>query len=90
MARATTRGGRDSILSVFTVESNSNYNQNLGLTNNAKFMFYASRPSVETSKTFNNYCKRKEADSPILGCYASQRIHIYDITDSRLMGFRRL
>lgn len=63
---------------------------NLGLTSNAKFMFFASRPSVETSKTFNTFCKRQEADSPILGCYASQRIHIYDITDPRLDGIQEV
>mgnify|MGYP000868664984 CR=1 FL=1 len=62
----------------------------LGLTESSKFMFYASNPSVETSKTFNIYCKRQEANSPILGCYANMRIHIYGITDERLNGIQEV
>lgn len=59
-----------------------------GLTNDARFTFYATRPSVETSSTFNQHCQRKEADSPILGCYASDRIYIFNVTDERLKGIK--
>lgn len=59
-----------------------------GLTNDARFTFYATRPSVETSQTFNDHCQRKEADSPILGCYASDRIYIFDVSDERLKGIK--
>jgi uncharacterized protein YoxC len=59
-----------------------------GLTNQARFTFYATRPSVESSEAFNRDCQRKEADSPILGCYASDRIFIFNITDERLNGIK--
>jgi hypothetical protein len=57
-----------------------------GLTDDAIFTFYATRPAVEASAAFNQHCERREADSPILGCYASNRIFIYDISDERLNG----
>lgn len=56
------------------------------LTEDAKFMFYASRPAVQPSETFNDSCQRKEANSPILGCYSAHRIYIFDVTDERLDG----
>jgi hypothetical protein len=57
-----------------------------GLTDDAIFTFYATRPAIESSASFNNHCERREADSPILGCYAANRIYIFDITDDRLDG----
>lgn len=59
-----------------------------GLTNDALFTFYATRPSVESSQAFNQHCQRKEADSPILGCYSANRIYIFDVTDDRLEGVK--
>lgn len=56
------------------------------LTNEAKFIFYASHPAVEASNDFNKHCERKEADSPILGCYSAGRTYIFDVTDERLDG----
>lgn len=58
------------------------------LTDNAKFTFYATRPAVESSDAFNRHCERKEANSPILGCYVANRIYIFDVTDSRLEGIK--
>lgn len=57
-----------------------------GLTDDAIFTFYATRPALESSAAFNQHCERREADSPILGCYAANRIYIYDISDERLNG----
>jgi len=57
-----------------------------GLTDDARFTFYATRPSVESRDDFNQHCQRKEADSPILGCYVLSRIYIYNVTDERLSG----
>ncbi len=59
-----------------------------GLTDNAKFTFYATRPAVESSQLFNQHCERKEANSPILGCYVASRIYIFDVTDERLEGIK--
>lgn len=59
-----------------------------GLTEDAIFTFYATRPAVESSESFNQHCQRREADSPILGCYAGNRIYIFDISDARLNGIK--
>lgn len=59
-----------------------------GLTDDAMFTFYATRPSIESSDIFNQHCERREPDSPILGCYAANRIYIFDISDERLKGIK--
>ncbi len=59
-----------------------------GLTDDAIFTFYATRPAVESSQAFNQHCQRREADSPILGCYSANRIYIFDVTDERLDGIK--
>lgn len=58
------------------------------LTDDAIFTFYASHPAVESSASFNEHCQRREADSPILGCYVNNRIYIFDVTDERLKGIK--
>lgn len=62
--------------------------EDAGLTDDAVFTFYATRPVIESSATFNQHCERREADSPILGCYSANRIYIFDITDERLAGIK--
>jgi hypothetical protein len=64
--------------------------QTAGFTNDALFTFYATHPAVQSGNQFNQYCVRQEADSPILGCYASNRIYIFDITDQRLKGIKEV
>lgn len=59
-----------------------------GMTDDAVFTFYATRPAVESSDAFNQHCQRQEADSPILGCYSQNRIYIFDVTDERLTGIK--
>ncbi len=59
-----------------------------GLTDSAKFTFYAVHPVIESSKPFNRHCQRREANSPILGCYAAGKIYIFDVTDERLDGLK--
>lgn len=58
------------------------------LTDSAKFTFYATHPAIESSDAFNQHCERREANSPILGCYAANRIYIFDVTDERLKGIK--
>jgi hypothetical protein len=62
--------------------------EDAGFTDDAVFTFYATRPVIESSSTFNQHCERREADSPILGCYSANRIYIFDITDDRLEGIK--
>lgn len=58
------------------------------MTDHGRYMFYVSRPQVDTSDDFNKNCQRREADSPILGCYTAGRIYIYNVTDDRLQGIK--
>lgn len=62
----------------------------LDLTDKGKFLFYASHPLVEGRDEFNEHCERREANSPILGCYSNGRIFVYDITDKRLSGIKEV
>lgn len=61
-----------------------------GMNDKGRFLFYTSRPSLESNVTFNTLCTRAdaEANTAILGCYNGQNIYIYDVTDVRLSGVR--
>lgn len=54
------------------------------------FYFYASRPEVDDAERFNAVCERQEEQSAILGCYAGQKIYIYNVTDPRLKGIKEV
>lgn len=61
------------------------------MTDSGKFYFYASQPEINSSDSFNGNCQRKEANSPILGCYVNKRIYIYDVkNDPRLLGVKSI
>lgn len=59
-----------------------------GMSDHGKFLFYVSRPSLETAEDFNVYCGKHDHAAAVLGCYNGQNIYIYDITDPRLDGIR--
>ena len=58
------------------------------MTEQGRFVFYASQPAVEDAADFNANCGKIEQSSAVLGCYAHQRIYVYNVTDSRLDGIR--
>lgn len=61
------------------------------LTNEGKFIFFATRPEVLEQEAFNKSCPRQEAGSPILGCYTTEdRIYMYNITDAKLDGMKEV
>jgi hypothetical protein len=60
------------------------------MNDTGKFYFYASRPVLDKTQTFNKECDRKEASSAILGCYVNNRIFLYDVNDERLDGIREV
>ena len=64
--------------------------KNTTMTDKGTFYFYTSKPELDDSKTFNKSCQRKEANSPILGCYTSQRIYIYNVTNEKLDGMEEV
>ena len=65
--------------------------QKVKLTSKGQFIFYATKPAVETQATFNKECPRQEAGSPILGCYTNDdHIYIYNLTNQKLAGIEEV
>jgi len=62
----------------------------IDFTNKGSFYFLATQPSIDQAETFNQDCPRQETGSPIVGCYASGRIYIYDITNEKLNGIKEV
>ena len=60
------------------------------LTDSGRFIFYASQPEIDSSQTFNAKCDRKEENTAILGCYANDKIYLYDVTDTHLDGIKEV
>lgn len=49
-------------------------------------LFYVYRPSIEDKTIFNTSCRKNE-QTIVLGCYVEGgRIHLFNVTDSRLAG----
>jgi len=61
-----------------------------GFTNAGTFAFYAARPAISDSQTFNSECGSREQGTAILGCYANDRIYLYDITNQQLNGIKEV
>lgn len=59
-------------------------------TDSGKFMFYVTRPQVQSGDDFNTHCDRKEQGTAILGCYVNDRIYLFDVTDERLDGIKEV
>lgn len=64
--------------------------ERVDFTDKGKFYFYATQPRVASSDEFNTGCPRQETGSPILGCYDSTHIFIYDITNKKLDGMEEV
>jgi len=66
----------------------ASYADRSSMTDEGRFMFYASRPKVESGDAFDEICAAHVEDVGVLGCYvhSSKRIHLYDVTDDRLDG----
>lgn len=64
--------------------------KNIDLTEDAQFLFEASQTELQDAASFRTSCKGLERQGIVLGCYAKQRIYIYDVTDKRLSGVREV
>ncbi len=64
--------------------------QKLSLTKEGRLYFYTTHPEVAPAASFNEDCPQQEPGSPILGCYTSGRIYIFDVTDERLDGIEEV
>jgi hypothetical protein len=62
----------------------------IDLTKQGQFYFYTAHPQVDNSEKFNDDCPRQEVGSPILGCYASGRIYVYDVANDQLDGIEEV
>lgn len=62
--------------------------QRTTMTDEGRFLFFASRPSIEADEAFDKICASHAEDVGILGCYVQRdkRIYLYDVTDERLDG----
>lgn len=60
------------------------------MSSGGRFLFYASQPAIEDSRTFNQSCTRKEQSTAILGCYDGRRIYVYDVTNEQLDGIKEV
>jgi hypothetical protein len=62
------------------------------MTDEGRFLFYASRPEVSPDGEFDAHCSSELEDVGILGCYqhADKRIYLYDVTDDRLDGIEEV
>ncbi len=62
------------------------------MTEEGRFLFYASRPLIATGGTFDNVCAAHQEGVGILGCYlpVDRSIHLFDVTDDRLDGLEEV
>lgn len=62
----------------------------LSLTALGEQYYDASQTKIEPKDQFNQDCvQQKETNNPILGCYTSQLIFIYDVTNKQLNGIKK-
>lgn len=52
--------------------------------------FYVSQPGLEDAQDFRTICGNNEQGTAVLGCYSSQRIHIFNVSDQQLDGIREV
>ena len=62
--------------------------RDLDLTDAGRRIFLATQPTVDGSQHFNEQCAKVDHSEQghVLGCYTSDRIHLYDVTDERVSG----
>ena len=61
-----------------------------GMSGTGKYLFYASKPVLDGTQTFNSLCGTQETTASILGCYSDYKIYLYDVADTRLDGIREV
>lgn len=56
------------------------------MTQRSRDMFYVSDPKIEDRDAFNNDCNTATEQGKVLGCYRTQSIYLFNVTDPRLAG----
>ncbi|MBR2997219.1 hypothetical protein IKF33_02195 [Candidatus Saccharibacteria bacterium] len=87
---ANSQGVRDYLLALGYEPSKevAEIEKNLDLTNEAKGIFNASRPDLESRDDFNYYCSSYDQEISVLGCYTGGKIYLYDVESSELNGVK--
>jgi hypothetical protein len=62
------------------------------MTDEGRFLFYASTPVIAQESRFDKICADHQEDVGILGCYVpgDREIFLYDVTDARLDGIEEV
>ena len=62
--------------------------ESLQLTDAGLRIFTATHPTIDGSQHFNEQCAEVDHSEQghVLGCYAGDRIHLFDVTDERVSG----
>lgn len=63
--------------------------QDTAMSEEGQRLFFASQPEIHGRESFNDFCQFPEK-SLVLGCYATQRIYIFDVEDERLDGVKEV
>jgi hypothetical protein len=68
------------------------YAEQSTMTDEGRFLFYASHPSIERDEAFDAICATHVEDVGVLGCYVhrEKRIYLYDVDDDRLAGIEEV
>ncbi|QYH37215.1 hypothetical protein FFT87_11635 [Salinibacterium sp. M195] len=63
-----------------------------GMSDEGKFLFYASTPVIQSNPSFNSTCSNVEENFGVLGCYfpSNKSIYLFDVTDDRLAGIEEV
>jgi hypothetical protein len=89
---------RDRVADQFTVwnytapATIAEYATRAGLTDEGRFLLYASTPSISTGQAFDAACSTRQEGVGILGCYlpATRHVHLFDVADARLDGLEEV
>lgn len=57
-----------------------------GLSERGRYIFYTGEPSLENATGFNASCGKHEKTTAVLGCYAGQKIYLYNVDSKELAG----
>lgn len=62
------------------------------MSEQGKFLFYASQPTIQSNPTFNDTCSNVEENFGVLGCYfpSQKSIFLFDVVDDRLAGIEEV
>lgn len=67
-----------------------NLKDDLELTSYGARIFGASRPTLEKSEKFNQYCENDKQEVALLGCYNQNLIYVYEITAPELVDSNKV